>query len=736
MKGLKWFFSLVDRMSGPAKRMAGAVKNIDERLKKVDGSSNALYRTFRRDFGLGDAAARSLANAMTRLGDASKSFGLLRKRAAEAYGQLDRFRGLLTGGLLAAGLSFGGIALAGKDFIDQVGFIEQQRIALETLLKSPIRGQTTLQWAVKFADATPFETVEVLDAVRTSLAMGFKTTQTEKLLTVLGDTASLTGSSLKDLVLIFGQIQASGKVTTEDLNQFAGRGIRVWEYLAKALGKSTGQVRKDVEQGLISSGTALNILLRGFEKDFGGGMEKQARSIFGLASTLKSRPQSLAFQVNQSQAAEPLRKFLSNLVDLTDFSKAPGKRIGQQLEAGLGSLFKNVFGPLASATEPDKAAKKLEAFFQTAREFVAGLQQAWPVALAVWEQFTGGIKTGLGILEDVGRALGPVVAWIGRLTGSSAAAEASLGGLNISGIALAGTLFVLFGAWRLANLVTLGGAGTLARWAGIAGGLALKSLWGLIRGSQTYIGLQMLLSRQSWITALTMARAWLVALGPIGWIILAITAIGGALVYAYNHFEGFRNFVNDTWAAIKTKGGEFLTWFLSLPQQFLEAGSNIVQGIIDGITRRWNDLKSTVGNLASGAVGWFKGLLGISSPSKVFKGLGGYLTLGLEKGITGGIPRVERSIGALGAAATLALPSASVPASAHYPAPGISTPPYTMPVPVPVPPGPARPTRSIVFERGAVVIHAKDTDAGLDQLEARVIALFERAANALGDNDG
>lgn len=272
MTRLNWLFKLTNQVSGPAKDMGKALKGMDAVLKKVDGSSKTLTGVLRKNFGLSERAAAGLVRGVERLGAASRALSTLNKRAEQARQTFGRWKQTLTG-LAVGGLVIGGaVALAGKGLIDQVGFIEQQRIALETLLKDPIRGRTTLEWSIKFADKTPFEIPEVLDSVRLSLAMGFKTTQVEKLLTTLGDTASLTGSRMQDLVMVFGQIKGAGKATTEDLNQLAERGIGAWAYLAKGLGKSTGEVRKQVEKGAIDSATAINILIKAMKQDFGGGI--------------------------------------------------------------------------------------------------------------------------------------------------------------------------------------------------------------------------------------------------------------------------------------------------------------------------------------------------------------------------------------------------------------------------------------------------------------------------------
>lgn len=65
-----------------------------------------------------------------------------------------------------------------------------------------------------------------------------------------------------------------------------------------------------------------------------------------------------------------------------------------------------------------------------------------------------------------------------------------------------------------------------------------------------------------------------------------------------------------------------------------DVGRNIISGLIGGITGAFGWLKSTITNLGSSVVGWAKGVLGIHSPSKVFKNeVGKMIGLGLGDGI-------------------------------------------------------------------------------------------------------
>lgn len=61
-------------------------------------------------------------------------------------------------------------------------------------------------------------------------------------------------------------------------------------------------------------------------------------------------------------------------------------------------------------------------------------------------------------------------------------------------------------------------------------------------------------------------------------------------------------------------------------------GKNIVQGLKDGIAKMWSNLKNWFRNLFGDLIGIAKKILGIASPSKVFKKIGGFTAEGFGAG--------------------------------------------------------------------------------------------------------
>lgn len=164
---------------------------------------------------------------------------------------------------------------------------------------------------------------------------------------------------------------------------------------------------------------------------------------------------------------------------------------------------------------------------------------------------------------------------------------------------------------------------------------------------------------------------------PLTWIVLAIVAVVAALVLLYNKNEAFRDFIVAAWAKIQSAFAAAFNWvkenwplllgiltgpigfavifisrnwdkikklFEKTVSWFSNIGKNIVEGIKNGISTAWNGLKTFFTDKIEGLVGGVKNLLGIASPSKVFRRIGEDVVAGWELGI-----------------APLAIPSLTIP---------------------------------------------------------------------------
>ena len=73
----------------------------------------------------------------------------------------------------------------------------------------------------------------------------------------------------------------------------------------------------------------------------------------------------------------------------------------------------------------------------------------------------------------------------------------------------------------------------------------------------------------------------------------------------------------------------FLSFFREIPQKLFDLGASIIQGLLDGINKAWEDLKGGVADFCGGFIQGFKDALGIASPSKEAEDIGDYWLEGL-----------------------------------------------------------------------------------------------------------
>jgi len=151
-------------------------------------------------------------------------------------------------------------------------------------------------------------------------------------------------------------------------------------------------------------------------------------------------------------------------------------------------------------------------------------------------------------------------------------------------------------------------------------------------------------------------------MNPIG---LAITAIALGAFLIYEYWEPIKAFFGGLWDGIRSTFSAAATWFGTLPATFSGFGSNIVSGLVNGITGGLGTVKDAIVNVASSTVGWFKEKLGIHSPSRVFGELGGFISQGAAIGMEGEQGRIAKAATglALVAATSFATPAATAAAT-------------------------------------------------------------------------
>ena len=205
-----------------------------------------------------------------------------------------------------------------KDFVSQLALVrgeyQQLEVAFETMLGSKSKADALMGQLIDTAAKTPFEMSEVAEASKMLLAYGMEGSKVNETLIRLGDIAAGLSMPLKDLAFLYGTTMVQGRLYTQDLNQFLGRGIPLADELAKQFGKNKSEVKKLVEEGKIGFPEVQKAIeaLTGEGSKFGGLMDKQSKTIKGQLSNIEDAWEQMMNEIGRSQEGN-----ISGALDIT-----------------------------------------------------------------------------------------------------------------------------------------------------------------------------------------------------------------------------------------------------------------------------------------------------------------------------------------------------------------------------------------------------------------------------------
>jgi tape measure domain-containing protein len=208
------------------------------------------------------------------------------------------------GGMVAGAFSVGAVVSFGKAVIDSLKNYEYFHASLKTLLKGNENAAKALEGQlINLAKTTPFQLTEVQDATKQLMAYGFKAGDVVDTMRTLGDVSSGIGAPLGDIAYLYGTLKTSGRVTLMDLRQFAGRGIPIYETLAKRLNTTTNGINKMVHDGKLGfkdiEGAFKDMTKEGGQ--FFNLMADQSKTVGGQLSNMGDSWEQLKVQVGKSQ---------------------------------------------------------------------------------------------------------------------------------------------------------------------------------------------------------------------------------------------------------------------------------------------------------------------------------------------------------------------------------------------------------------------------------------------------
>lgn len=269
------------------------------------------------------SAAAQAAGSTDQLANAQKGAADAAAKAARQNDKTkDSLDGIRTASTLAAAAIATATAAMGLGAVKAAGKMEQLEIAFTTMLGNAEQAKTMLSDLQDFAQVTPFDLESVTNGSRRLLAMGFSAEQIIPVMTAVGDAAAGLGmqaEGIDRLTLAMGQMAAKGKVSAEEIRQFAEAGVPGWKFISDMLEITIPEAMKRGEQNQISAAQGLNAIVAGMNSKFGGMMEAQSHTIDGMWSNLMDGISRTSISVGKDIVESfDLHKKLAKAMDFFD----------------------------------------------------------------------------------------------------------------------------------------------------------------------------------------------------------------------------------------------------------------------------------------------------------------------------------------------------------------------------------------------------------------------------------
>lgn len=225
---------------------------------------------FRKDMEEAAKSTRGIGEAAEQAGRQQQSLRQLGE-AGRAVGQtLIAVSGAAVAGMTALAVS------AIRTGISYNTLEQTSRAALTTLLGSAEAANEQMERLREFGATSPFPRQVWIEAQQQLLAFGMAAERIIPTLSAIQDAVAAAGGSavdIQEIVRVLAQVQSTGKVTAETLNQLGVRGVDAAALIGQAMGRSAGEIRDQISSGVLDAQTFLTMLTEQMSERFGGAAE-------------------------------------------------------------------------------------------------------------------------------------------------------------------------------------------------------------------------------------------------------------------------------------------------------------------------------------------------------------------------------------------------------------------------------------------------------------------------------
>ena len=242
-----------------------------------------------------------ISNAQRDIEAIKKQFEQMTNKAVEeGKKQADIWQNLLKGATAYFTLQ------GAQSFISQMIAVRSQfqqlEISFGTMLKSKEKANALMAQMADLAAKTPFGLEEVSEGAKRLLAIQVPAEEVTETLRRMGDVASGLGVPMGQLISVYGQVKAQGRLMTNDLYQFMNAGIPIIAELSKVVGKSETEIKEMVSAGKIGFPEVQAVIKNMTDEGglFFNLMAEQSKSLGGQISNLKDNFDQMLNEIGKS----------------------------------------------------------------------------------------------------------------------------------------------------------------------------------------------------------------------------------------------------------------------------------------------------------------------------------------------------------------------------------------------------------------------------------------------------
>ena len=371
---------IAEDKTGPG--IASAKRNLSGLQRELSGGAQG-FNGFRAASMSASASMSTFAAGVAGAGAVIGALGL----AKLAGGIVDIGRGALQSYADFERLSMSINALAAKEAL----LTGQASSMQQALAMTSGKSKELLDWIQKLAIESPFRQEDVAGAFRLSMALGFSTSEAQRLTAAMLNFSTATGAggeTMERVARALGQMRTKGKVSLEEINQLTESGVDAMRILSESTGKTGKALTDSISKGLVSADDAINAIIADTERLYAGAGKASAESMSGLLSTM-SEIGELSSRNLFSGMFKEAQPYIASVV---------GILMAPEFQAGITAWGEKIGGFTADGLQG--AAEAMERVGNAITPLLNAQAPAWLTTVAGLAAFEGGTVTVTPVLPD------------------------------------------------------------------------------------------------------------------------------------------------------------------------------------------------------------------------------------------------------------------------------------------------------------------------------------------------